>query len=106
MGVFTGAPNRLHDPYARGPWDVSGAAETRQFVFVLRDKQRHGGDGIGEGGGVFPCPYEEGIEALDVLGELLRGLVARASGAQPAIGEARDTAQASIAAPAADPDRQ
>src|SRR5262249_49936316 len=49
---------------------------------------------------------EESIEALHILGELFRGLVSRAGGAQPAIGEARDAAQASIAAPTAYPDRQ
>ena len=85
---------------------IARAAKACQFFSVLGDKQRHGGDGVGEGGGVFPFLHEEGIEALDVRGELLRGLVSRARGAQPAIGEARDAAQASIAAPAPYPDRQ
>ena len=106
VGIFTGALGRLHDPDTSGPWDEARAAKARQFFFVLGDKQRHGGDSIGEGGRVFAFLREEGVEALDVLGELFRGLMSRARGAQPAISEARDAAQASIAAPATYPDRQ
>jgi len=106
MGVFAGAPGRLRDPNASRPWDVARAAKARQFSLVFGDKQCHGGDGVGEGGGVFPLLHQEGVESLHVRGELFRGLVARARGAHPAIGEARDAAQASIATPAAYPDRQ
>jgi hypothetical protein len=35
MGVFTGAPGRLHDPDTSGPWDVARAAKAHQFFFVL-----------------------------------------------------------------------
>src|SRR4030095_11338969 len=81
VGVFTGALGRLHDPDASGSWDESRAAKARQFLFVFRDKQRHGGDGVGKGGRVFAFLHEEGIEALHVLGELFWGLVSRARGA-------------------------
>src|SRR5207244_11283989 len=78
VGVFTGAPGRLRDPDASWPWNIAWAADARQLVFVLGDKQRHGGDGAGEGGGVFPFLHQEGIEALDVLGKLFGRLVAGA----------------------------
>ena len=35
VGVFTGAPGRLHDPDARWPWDIAGATYTGQLVLVL-----------------------------------------------------------------------
>ena len=106
VGVFTVALSRLLDPDTSGPWDEARAAKAGQFLFVLGDKERHRGDGIGKGGGVFAFLHKEGIESFHVLGELLRGLVSRSRGAHPAIGEACDAAQAGIAAPTADPDRQ
>src|SRR4030095_16702029 len=90
VGVFTGALGRLHAPDTSGPWNEARTAQACQCFFVLGGKQRHGGDSVGEGRRVFAFLHEEGIEALHVLGELFRGLVSRARGTPPAIGERRD----------------
>ena len=68
----------LPDPDTSEPWDVARAAKARQFFSVLGDEQRHGGDGVGKGSGVFALLGKEGIESLHVLGELFWRLVARA----------------------------
>ena len=106
VGIVRRAVGRLGEPTPVRAGNEAGAADALQLVAVLRDEQPHGRDGAGEGGGILSSWTRIGVEAGDVFGELLRALVARAGRAQPAVGDARDAAQADVTAPAPDPDRQ